>query len=351
MDNTPQGGGVALSSNSRGKGNEGRIANERRKEYLFLFEFPGYSEDVEATKLMDEHVSTEYKVPRLVEDEFKDVPESRISKESPTAGTDASKVNEENGIGTNSSLLAAGKLDLWSQIGWLGELARKEPDPSGAPGIDVELMINGRVNTEVPIGESSSHQCLRGKVKSISGHPRKDQKLPTKISMTELSLGRLVSLPFGYLLLDFMIRVNPSIEVLGLSRPIFSCPKVIPYSWNAKLARVVKGEKRTRYTKLYVYPAALDGALYLFLPSSNNRERKTLGTLLFEHCQSLLAPEPILIHALPSRRCYRIEEKSAPVTKHSSPSLRLRRRKTPDYERRDSIYLQPPASPRRRPRD
>ncbi|GER37330.1 primase C 2 (PriCT-2) family [Striga asiatica] len=76
VDNTPQGGDVALSSNSRGKGNEGRIANERRKEYLFLFEFPGYSKDVEATKLVDEHVSTEYKDPRLVEDEFKDVPES-----------------------------------------------------------------------------------------------------------------------------------------------------------------------------------------------------------------------------------------------------------------------------------
>ncbi|GER40830.1 lon protease 2 [Striga asiatica] len=76
VDNTPQGGGVAPSSNSRGKGNEGRISNERRKEYLFLFEFPGYSEDVEATKLVDEHVSTEYKDPHLVEDEFKDVPES-----------------------------------------------------------------------------------------------------------------------------------------------------------------------------------------------------------------------------------------------------------------------------------
>ncbi|GER38402.1 ribosomal RNA small subunit methyltransferase H [Striga asiatica] len=49
VDSTPQGGGVALSSNSR---------------------------DVEAIKLVDEHVSTKYKDPRLVEDEFKDVPES-----------------------------------------------------------------------------------------------------------------------------------------------------------------------------------------------------------------------------------------------------------------------------------
>ncbi|GER35922.1 ribosomal RNA small subunit methyltransferase H [Striga asiatica] len=49
VDSTPQGGGVALSSNSR---------------------------DVEATKLVDEQVSTEYKDPPLVEEEFKDVSES-----------------------------------------------------------------------------------------------------------------------------------------------------------------------------------------------------------------------------------------------------------------------------------